>query len=132
MKGVSAVIATIMMLAITIALAGMAYMFISGSFTAQTGKLVEIDAGATYCSGNTVYMYIKDIGTTDFTADKVNIFKQGQNPAACSSTADNVRAGGASVNCTSYTTGISAGANTMVVSGASGGPTNTVRATVYC
>lgn len=129
MKGISAVIATIMMLVITIALAGMAYMFISQSFTSQTGRVVEIDSGATYCSGTAIDVWIKNIGTADFTADKVNIYKQGGTPTTCGS--GTVTAGGVAFNCTNSITGL-VGANTIVVSGASGGPTNTVRGTVYC
>jgi len=130
MKGVSAVIATIMMLVITIALAGMAYMFISASFSAQTGKIVQIDEGATYCSGTSIYIYIKNIGTTDFMAADVNILKQGQ-PAAPCAASGTVTAGGMAVACNAYTG--TPGSNTMVVTAnKAAGPSNTVRATVYC
>lgn len=50
MKGVSTVIATILMLMITIALAGMAYMYIAGVFTPMTQGIEIADA---YCSENT-------------------------------------------------------------------------------
>jgi flagellin-like protein len=63
MKGVSAVIATILMLVITIALAGLAYSFMSGILTARTAVILSIDAGATQCSGNTITVYVKNEGT---------------------------------------------------------------------
>ena len=49
MKGVSTVIATILMLMITIALAGMAYMYISGIFSPMTQGIEIADA---YCLEN--------------------------------------------------------------------------------
>lgn len=41
-KGISAIIATILLLLITIALAGTAYMFISGMLQARTAKTVAL------------------------------------------------------------------------------------------
>jgi len=71
-KGVSAVIATILMLIITIALAGMAYMYISGVFT---GVTQGIEVSDSYCSEQTgsasedeAVLIIKNIGTTKLTS----------------------------------------------------------------
>lgn len=48
MKGISAVIATLLMLVITVALAITAYGYITGLFTSQTSKTIEIaDAACT-------------------------------------------------------------------------------------
>ena len=130
-KGVSAVIATILMLMITIALAGMAYMYISGIFTAKTGIVIEIDETATSCSGTTITVYVRNMGTISTTADKVTI--SGTKPdgsaitsTTCGASTTTLTAGGAAVACATVTGG--AGTNTIVVSG----PTNTVRGTVYC
>ena len=65
MKGVSTVVATILMLMITIALAGMAYMYISGMFTTQTQGIEVVDA---YCTAGTVTMVIRNIGTVAITS----------------------------------------------------------------
>lgn len=65
MKGVSAVIATILMLMITIALAGMAYMYISGIFTTQTQGVEVVDS---YCAAGTVTLVIRNIGTANITS----------------------------------------------------------------
>ena len=62
MKGVSAVIATILMLMITIALAGIAYMYISGIFTSKTATGIEVVD--TYCAGGNATITIRNIGTT--------------------------------------------------------------------
>jgi len=66
MKGVSAVIATILMLMITIALAGMAYMYLTGMFTSRTGKTIDItDAGCRAGQAtNGYYVSIKNLDTT--------------------------------------------------------------------
>ena len=62
MKGVSTVIATILMLMITIALAGMAYMYISGVFTPMTQGIEIADA---YCEEgpDTAVFVVRNIGT---------------------------------------------------------------------
>lgn len=65
MKGVSAVIATILMLVITIALAGLAYSYMSGILTQQMSVVLKIDGGATQCSGNTIAVYVKNDGTNN-------------------------------------------------------------------
>lgn len=131
MKGISTVIATLLMLIITIALAGLAYSYISGVFSAKTGKVVEIDAGGTSCTDSSITVYIKNTGTVDFSSVDVNIALQGGTPTACDITAENVVAGGGSIKCDNTLTG-SEGNNMIVVSGGTGGPTNTVRATVWC
>jgi len=66
MKGVSAVIATILMLMIVIALAGMAYMYMIGMFTTRTARTIDIsDAG---CVAGQLpsgyYITIKNLDTT--------------------------------------------------------------------
>ena len=72
MKGVSAVIATILMLIITIALAGMAYMYISGFFGTATSGVELADA---YCSAGVANIKIKNIGSTDIGADSIEIVR---------------------------------------------------------
>lgn len=136
MKGVSTIIATLLMLIITIALAGLAYSYISGLFASRTGKVIDIDTGATFCSGTTITVYVKNEGTIDFNANAVNIQKQGQTAKTCTSASATVIAGGSTVACTNTlaaTDGVTAGNNIIVVGGASSaGPTNTVRANVFC
>jgi flagellin-like protein len=136
MKGVSAVIATIMMLVMTIALAGMAYMFISGAFTAQTGRIMELEAGAVTCTGATrnITVYIKNIGSIDYYTNETSVGLAGATLSACDSTAaaQIVTAGSAPVKCGIQLLG-SPGPNTVVVVGSGKlGPTNSVRGTVYC
>jgi flagellin-like protein len=63
MKGVSTVIATVLMLVITIALAGMAYTIMSGWLTAQTSKAIEVtDVGCrALVTPNGYYVSIKNL-----------------------------------------------------------------------
>jgi len=61
MKGVSTVIATILMLIITIALAGMAYMYIAGVFS---GAIQGIEVVDSFCEGGEVTITIRNIGTS--------------------------------------------------------------------
>lgn len=65
MKGISEVVAVVLMLMITIALAGMAYMYISGIFTVKTQGIEVADS---YCTGGTVTFTIRNIGTTNVTS----------------------------------------------------------------
>ena len=133
MKGVSAVIATIMMLVITIGLAGVAYMYISGIFTTQTAKLVAIDQDATFCSGTSITIYIKKTGTQAFKKSTVNIGIQGGTFTLCNQggTDGDVPAGGTPVACDYKVTGV-AGFNTVLVNGIVGGPTNSAKTSVSC
>lgn len=65
MKGVSTVIATILMLIITIALAGMAYMYIAGVFTSSVQGIEIVDS---YCDSGEVAITIRNIGTSPITS----------------------------------------------------------------
>jgi len=51
MKGVSAIIATILMLVITIGLAGTAYVYISGMLTGKTAKTISLIDGDCHAIG---------------------------------------------------------------------------------
>ncbi|MBI2084761.1 MAG: hypothetical protein HYT70_04100 [Candidatus Aenigmarchaeota archaeon] len=65
MKGVSTVVATLLMLMITIALAGTAYLYIAGTFQQQLQGLDIVDA---FCSGGTQARFVfKNIGTNPLT-----------------------------------------------------------------
>lgn len=66
LKGISAVIATILMLVITIALAGTAYMYMTNIFGQQTQGIEVLDS---FCdSSGSVTMSIRNIGTNPVTS----------------------------------------------------------------
>jgi flagellin-like protein len=136
MKGISAVIATILMLLITIALAGLAYLYISGMFTGKTGTLVEIDPAATSCAGTQITVYVKNSGSIGFTAEKLQLSGTTSTGGVmtggtCNSTSQPlapllVPMGGA-VWCDRTLAGTQ-GNNKIMVSG----PSNTATGSVYC
>ncbi len=64
MKGISPVIATLLMLVITIGLAGLAYTYISGVFTAKTAVMLTIDGTASYCDANYIHVFVRNDGTS--------------------------------------------------------------------
>jgi len=65
MKGVSTVIATVLMLIITIALAGTAYMYIAGVFTGTVQGIEVVDSR---CERGVVTLIIRNIGTNTITS----------------------------------------------------------------
>jgi len=69
MKGVSAIIATILMLVITIGLAGTAYVYISGMLTGKTAKTISLlDAS---CTGSNIVIVISNDGTQNIAATEL-------------------------------------------------------------
>ncbi len=65
MKGISTIIATILMLMITIALAGTAYLFISGSLTQNIQGIEVVDE---FCQGGTTaVLTFRNAGTNAIT-----------------------------------------------------------------
>ena len=81
MKGISTVVATILMLVITIALAGTAMMYMR-STVQQTTQGIQV-LGTT-CSNSNVTMTIKNIGTINTTINHTNCIQM--TPAAAAGT----------------------------------------------
>jgi flagellin-like protein len=88
MKGVSAVIATILMLMITIALAGTAYMYISGVFTRQTSVVLAISDSE--CNTTYIKAFVRNDGTA--TSGAINLYVDGS-PVVCAATISSIAAG---------------------------------------
>jgi flagellin-like protein len=131
MKGISAVIATILMLMITIALAGMAYMYISGIYSAKTGVVVRIDETRTSCVAGTVTVYLKNEGTLSVAANSITV--TGTRPdgttsmgsGSCAASGNILPGNTTGFQCTTSLTSTS-GTGTLRVSGAGGSTTGTV------
>jgi len=65
MKGISEIIATILMLVIVIALGGTAYLYISGTFTRETQVLEFVDS---FCNdGKEARILFRNLGTSNIT-----------------------------------------------------------------
>lgn len=66
-KGVSAIIATILLLMITIALAGTAYVYINRMITAQTDKVIQITSFTCSADGKNLILVLNNIGSRNIT-----------------------------------------------------------------
>jgi|GEM_PF-6717777 len=61
-KGIATIIATVLLLMITIALAGTGYLFVSGMLTGRTSKTISLlDAS---CSGAAITIVVSNDGTS--------------------------------------------------------------------
>lgn len=133
MKGVSAVIATILMLMITIGLAGVAASYFFGWLTVQTATSIEVDPTATDCnSTRDITVYVRNTGTEQLSADNIKISgtQADGTPIAeqdCGPNTLTFDPGSGSKRCPNTVVG-SSGTNKLIVSG----PTNTARTYVTC
>ncbi|MEK6909844.1 MAG: archaellin/type IV pilin N-terminal domain-containing protein [Candidatus Aenigmatarchaeota archaeon] len=83
MRGISTVIATILMLMITIGLAGTAYLYISGAFTQQTQGIDLVDA---FCTGGIIAnVSFRNLGTTDISFANGDCTPSTGSPTSCGS-----------------------------------------------
>jgi len=129
-KGISAIIATILLLLISVTLAGGAYMYASGMLTGRTAKTISISE--LYCTDNEITIVLSNDGTVDITnvdlkilvdnVDKTSIFSEVGgtttytiNPHKTIVLIDN-------------TTSYGLGTHTVLVTS----PSNSARQTVYC
>ena len=63
MKGISDVIAMLLMLVITIGLVGLAYSYITGIFMSRTGVVLNIDTQNSYCDSYNLVIAVRNDGT---------------------------------------------------------------------
>jgi flagellin-like protein len=96
MKGISAVIATILMLMITIALAGTAYLYITGVFTSRTGVVLSIDGQSSTCKSNAgdITVYVKNDGTSVAGSVAIDLTYPNASTFTCTNTISSINAGG--------------------------------------
>jgi flagellin-like protein len=69
LKGISAVIATLLLLVITIGLAMTTYFYINNMVQRSTSKVITVEPG--YCSGNTITLVITNTGTENITNEDI-------------------------------------------------------------
>lgn len=130
MKGVSAIIATILMLIITIGLAGTAYVYISGVMTTRTAVTLSIsDASCTGIAvGDTMSIVTMNDGTADSGTGFVIYIEGADRSAICAEV--NVPARGSAVQlCTVGAVGqFSSGTNDILIVH----PSSSARGIAYC
>jgi flagellin-like protein len=130
-KGVSAVIATILMLLITIALAGTAYLYITGIFTAKTGVVLSIDGTQSICTVSAINVVVKNDGTSVATLTGMTVSKPDSTALTCatgSTLTGTANAGGSTTLTCNRPTGTTAGLYALVVSAAS----TSASGSLYC
>ena len=81
MKGISAVIATVLMLVITISLASTTYLYFNSAITQATQGIEPTD---TFCDNGSVSMIIRNIGTNPITS--INCLRTAPGQAAACTT----------------------------------------------
>jgi len=118
MKGVSTIIATILMLVIVISMSAFAFTYMTGIFTRETAVVLSVD-DMTSCSGTSITVMIDNSGTSSVDATKV--WLSGTNAAGgaitgayCNTTAGATISAGSTYQCSSTLTG-TGGFNTVKV-----------------
>ncbi len=124
MKGVSEIIANILMLIITIGLAGTAYVYISGMLTTKLEKTISVlDAS---CNGSHILLVINNDGTATLGTDEFVVYINNQrvqpNPLSSSLAPHTIAV------LTDLGTGVKSGSNTVLVVS----PSNSIRHTIWC
>lgn len=69
-RGITPVISIVLLLMLTIALTGAAYMYISGMFQTKTQGIDVIDS---FCNGGSASWIVRNLGSTDISASSVTI-----------------------------------------------------------
>lgn len=124
MKGVSEIIANILMLIITIGLAGTAYVYISGMLTTKMEKTISVlDAS---CNGSHITMVVANDGTNTIAPAELIIYINNQrvqpNPLSSGLVPHTIAV------LTDLGTGVKSGSNTVLVVS----PSNSIRHTIWC
>jgi len=125
-KGVSTVIATLLMLVITIALVGFAYTYITGTTTARTGVVLDIIQSS--CAGDSITVGVRNEGTAPSALITVSATQPDGTTAAGSCTISSINPG-LSGECTANRAIGGTGTNSLRVSAAGATP---VSGTVFC
>lgn len=71
MKGISAIIATLLLLVITMGLAVTAYFYINNLVTSRTNKVLNVMSG--YCANGGIVLVLANEGTDSITANDIRI-----------------------------------------------------------
>ena len=75
MKGISEIIATVLMLMITLAISGTAYLFISGALSQQTQGLELLDAFCIQGTADNSSIFLRNLGTNPVTTSDIRIIQ---------------------------------------------------------
>jgi flagellin-like protein len=88
-KGITPIISIIVLLLITIALAGVAWTYLQGQLLVRTEKAMEVPFNGAWCDSNgEVFVTISNTGTTKILADEFVVETIGTNSAIAMSDID--------------------------------------------
>ena len=124
MKGISVIIATIILVVITIGLVATAYIYISGLLTSSTARNINL-ANAVCNSTGYITVIVQNIGTADIDGSKISVYVNGNKDSDC--TFSGTLSPGDSVSCTTSNYDTGKWHDVTVV-----GPGNSVSARVPC
>lgn len=68
-KGITPIISIIILLLITIALAGVAYTFLMGQLFTRIGGSFDVPTGGAFCTNNLITIQVSNTGTADLHSD---------------------------------------------------------------
>jgi FlaG/FlaF family flagellin (archaellin) len=128
MKGVSTIIASILMVVITIGLTSVAYLYMSGLLISRT--VTNIQLADAYCKTGSLYFLIKNIGTQNIN-NNVTVVIRGSTLAVGAITCDPLfplGAGNSTFCRNTSALNTQPGANELRIIG----PSNAVGGTVFC
>jgi len=129
MKGISDIIAMLLMLVITIAIAGLAYGFITGVFTSRTSVVLSIDGASSSCTSTQIRVYVKNDGAATSGPVAVTALNStGDTEGTC--TISTGIGSGITAYCTISRPG-TGGLGTYTITATAAGA-STARGTVYC
>ncbi len=127
MKGISAVIATILMLMITVAMVGLAYMYISGIFTSRTAQSLSLSS--IDCAGGDIHVMLKNDGTEDIEESDIKIYVDEPGPTETADCGTGTLGAGNTTLCSADLSAESTqGSHTVRIIG----PANSITGNVYC
>ncbi|TAL48540.1 hypothetical protein EPN87_00340 [archaeon] len=127
-KGVSDIIAMLLMLIMTIGLAGLAYAYISGVFTSKTAVVLSLDASASSCAPNNgaITVFVRNDGTQTSGSVTVTVTPPSGAAVTCGAIASIAAGAEGSSSCT----GRNAGAGYYQVRASSTGSSSS--GSIYC
>jgi FlaG/FlaF family flagellin (archaellin) len=127
MKGISDVIAMLLMLVITIGLVGLAYSYVSGVFTAKTAVVLNMVSEASSCTPSTINIAVRNDGTTASGSVTVTVTSPGGASGSCSITS--IQAGQQASCSVSRGTTLTGSGYYRIVASTSG---STAQGMIYC
>jgi FlaG/FlaF family flagellin (archaellin) len=132
-KGISTIIAVILLLIITIALSGTAYMFITNLMGSRMEKVVALLDST--CNNNALLIVLRNDGTKQITSNDLKILVNNVDRTSCYPNLVPINPGTSIASSNTTTAGCPVG--TMgSLSGSTGllivSPSNSVRVTIWC